>query len=162
MRFALLLASAFAQRRSVSSTPKCRWYLSSKDGMFFDASSVSWPVLMPGFLACHATLLLYGCLSLRKFSLIAAAYLFTTGLCGARMLTSPPVTEATPPYASCACANDILSNPRPIRTAMVSAKERFIFSVPRGRFDPMGSLYEALESAITHYGGMLRYGGVLR
>jgi hypothetical protein len=134
-----LLASALAQRRSVSSTPKCRWYLSLNDGMFLVALSVSWPVSMPGFLGCHATLLLYGCLSLRKFSLIAAAYLFTTGLCGARMLTSPPVTEATPPYASCACANDILSNPRPIRTAMVSAKERFIFPYPEVRLTRWGA-----------------------
>ena len=38
----------------------------------------------------------------------------------------------TPPYASCACANDILSSPRPIRAATVSAKKRLMFSLLRG------------------------------
>ena len=37
-----------------------------------------------------------------------------------------------PPYASCACANDILSSPRPIRAATVSAKKRLMFSLLRG------------------------------
>src|SRR3954470_23873747 len=47
------------------------------------------------------------------------------------MLTFPLVSEATPPYAFCACADDILSSPRPIRTARLIAKKRPI-SLPPG------------------------------
>src|SRR3954452_7543001 len=50
-----------------------------------------------------------------------------------------------PPYASRACANDILSSPRPIRAARASAKKRPMFPSSGGRFDPLESLYEVLE-----------------
>jgi hypothetical protein len=58
-----------------------------------------------------------------------------------------------PPYASCACASDILSSPRPIRAATVSANKRPMFSLPRGRFDPLESLNEGPREvlwATTH------------
>ena len=72
----------------------------------------------------------------RTFYLIGASFVVAAGLFGARMLTSPLVSEATPPYAFCACADDILSSPRPIRTARLIAKKRPISLPPGGRFDP--------------------------
>src|SRR6476620_12477769 len=69
-----------------------------------------------------------------------------------------------PPYASCACASDILSSPRPIRAATVSAKKRPMFPSFGVGLPHWGSLNEGPREAlwaITHHGacalGLLRF-----